>query len=96
MAVRGIYKRKALSTAFYQSRGKQKYFFAGYLFTSIIFIVTAAVASLATKIWYISFIVSTVGCALAYAFSVTYITVTYFAENKLPREDLEKSPYKRS
>ena len=95
MCIKGIYSHNALSTAFYQSRSKQKMFLPGHFAVGIILLATALISYLVSNIWYIAWIIDTVGYSVAYTVSLIFITTAYFGENSLPREDFGVSPYKK-
>ena len=94
MCIKGIYK-KSMGQAFYQSRTKQKKFFPGILFVAIVLLVTTIISALVTKVWYISLIINAIGYAIAFSFFIVHMMITYFGENKLPREDLYSNPYNK-
>lgn len=95
MCVKGIYSPNALTDAFYRSRSKQKMFFPGHALVALIVLCTAIISYFVSKIWYVSWIIDSIGYAIAYTFSLIFITTAFFGENSLPREDVGVSPYKR-
>ena len=95
MCVKGIYSHNALSSAFYQSRSKQKFFLPGHITIALIVLCSSVISYFVSDIWYASWIVDSIGYAIAYAFSLIFITTAFFGENRLPREDVGVSPYKR-
>ena len=95
MCVKGVYSGGAFAAAFYQSRTKQKYFYVGHAFSAIILIVTAVISYFVADVWYVGWIVETVGFAAAFSFGIVFSTIAYFGENGLPREDRAVSPFKR-
>lgn len=95
MAIKGLRGKSAFTTAVYQSRGKQKYFLPGHLFSCLITVVTVILAYFLAKVWYVSFVISALGYAFSSLFGIVFSIIAYFGENYLPREDLNRSPYKR-
>lgn len=94
MCIKGVYTPNSLSAAFYQSRGKQKYFLPGHIFATLILMITGVISYFVSKIWYVSWIINAVGFAFSYTFSIIFIITAYFGESGLPREDLKVNPYK--
>lgn len=95
MCIKGVYSPNSLSTAFYQSRGKQKLFLPGHFFVIFILMITGLISYFVSKVWYVSWIINAVGFAFSYTFSIIFIITAYFGESGLPREDLKVNPYKR-
>lgn len=94
MCIKGNFK-KSIGLSFYQSRTKQKEFLPGIFFVFIVVTVMTIISALATKAWYVSLIVDAVGYAVAFSFFIVHMMITYFEENKLPREDLHPNPYNK-
>ena len=90
MCIKGDYTPAFFFRSFYNSRVKQKYFLPGHILSFSLLIVTAIVAYFTRGVWYVPEIVTTIGIAAAFAFSIVYVTVVYFGENCLPREDLNR------
>ena len=90
MCIKGDYTPTFFFHSFYNSRVKQKYFLPGHILSFSLLIVTAIVAYFTRGVWYVPEIVTTIGIAAAFAFSIVYVTVVYFGENCLPREDLNR------
>lgn len=95
MCIKGGYGAKALSEAFYKSRSKQRLFLPTHLLITLVLLATGAISCFASNVWYVSFIIDTIGYAAALGLYLVYCFVAYFYENGLPREDLAGGPYKR-
>ena len=90
MCIMGIYTPSAMLKAFYGSRTKQKYFLPGHIVCILVVGVFSVVSYFTSDLWYVSWILSSIGYALGFAFYYIFVTVAYFGENCLPREDLNR------
>lgn len=95
MCIKGDYSPAALSRAFYKSRDNQKYFFPAYVGAMLVILVVMIVTYFVNVSW-VSWLAHTLGYAWIYTFMTVFAVVTYFDTERLPREDLKVSPYKRS
>ena len=95
MCVKGVYNVNAFTASFYMSRTKQRRFLPGHIVIALLLLATALVSHYASDVWYVKWIVDSIGYAVSISFCVCYSTIVYFGENRLPREDLNVSPYHR-
>lgn len=85
MCIKGAYKNSFFQ-AFSQAQSKQKSFLPSKVIAALIIAVTAILSALVTKVWFVSWIITSIGYACAFAYVIISITITYFDENKIPRD----------
>lgn len=95
MSIKGGYGIKTFTDAFYKSRTKQRLFLPTHILIALVLLITGLISYFVSNIWYVSWIVDTIGYAAALGLYLTYCFVVYFYENGLQREDLAGGPYKR-
>ena len=85
MCIKGTYKNSFVQ-AFSQAQSKQKFFLPNKIIIFLIVSVTAILSALVAKVWFVSWIINSIGYACAFSYVIISITIIYFDENKLPRD----------
>lgn len=95
MSFSGQYVTKAFVNAFYKSRNYQRYFFLPSVVVTAVLAAFAFVAHFAASVWYVKWIINTLGFALSYTFALSFSAICYCDTESITREDMAKRYFGR-